>query len=67
MEGKRHMISKSSTWTWIRNMMEAGYSDLDIQLIIDDQCKANLEEIEAQRRLDMEVLNAIIKERNNHD
>ena len=57
------MISKSATWTWIRNMMEAGYSDLDIQLIIDDQCKANLEEIEAQRRQDMEVLNAIIKER----
>ena len=61
------MISKSATCTWIRNMMKAGYSDLDIQLIIDYQCKANLEEIEAQRRLDMEVLNTIIEERNNND
>ena len=61
------MISKSASWSWIRTMMEAGYSDLEIQLIIDNQCKAMLEEVEAQRRQDMEMLKAIIQERTNYD
>ena len=56
------MHSVGSTRSWIRNMMEAGYSDEYIRNEIISQAADSIKEIIRQEKQDISILNTMIKE-----
>ena len=61
------MSTIGATRSWIRNMMEAGYTDKEIEDIIDRDLIEGVILLEKQLTQDKRILNTMIKERNNYD